>query len=78
MRTSASSTMGEPFFGLALINLRRPWAQQKANRKGSPPVRFGARAGFSERTARRVNADPTPPSHRSLSFGGRKVPRTFR
>jgi hypothetical protein len=29
------------FFGFALINLRRPWAQQKAKRKGSPPGRLG-------------------------------------
>ncbi|WP_210880017.1 hypothetical protein [Roseovarius autotrophicus] len=28
-----------------------------------------ARAGFSERTARRFNADPTPPSKRKILLG---------
>ena len=28
-----------------------------------------ARAGFSERTARRFDADPTPPSHRKIIHG---------
>ena len=40
MRKSASSTIGEPLCGLALISLRRPCAQQKASRSGLPPVRF--------------------------------------
>jgi hypothetical protein len=34
MRTSASSTMGDPLFGVALISFLRPCAQQKASFNG--------------------------------------------
>ncbi len=39
MRMSASSTMGDPLFGVALISFLRPCAQQKASFKGTPPIR---------------------------------------
>ena len=44
MRNSASSRMGEPLLGLALIGLRRPWTR-------SAPAEF-ASAPFSRTTAR--------------------------